>query len=302
MTGSIQVRVLKNGTKSYHAVWRAGGKQRRKAFKRKKDATRFLADTVTKVHDGSWQEVRPALMEDVFQKWLDHLDTRLNEGNIKPSTAGNYRSLVAKHLRPLLGDHRSNELTARTMDVWRRAMLDSGVSAKTFNNVLNLIGTILKWARQRNFLAHDPLAGQERRAVPDREAAILEKDDMEALLGAVADSREANAVVHLALFAGLRRGELFALQWKDVRWGDGLGGHGANGARERPDHHCHFGQGRKRQDGHGDQRGASSQSVARQEGGSGGRRPPVWRRLLASPGRAPVHHGECGPRAPPPRS
>ena len=151
MTGSIQVRILKDGTKRFHAVWRAGGKQRRKAFRRKKDATRFLADTVTRVHDGSWQEVRPALMGEVLDKWLADLKTRRAEGNIKPSTERNYTSMVEAHLRPLLGDYRSNEVTTRTIDGWRRAMLERGLAPKSFNNAVGLLRTIFKWARRRGY-------------------------------------------------------------------------------------------------------------------------------------------------------
>ena len=124
MTGSIQVRTLKGGTKRYHAVWRAGGKQKRKAFSRKKDATRFLADTVKKVHDGTYVETRPAMMREVFAAWLSDLDTRVILGEIKPSTSSTYRGNVNKHFVPALGDYRSDQLTARIINKWRRELAE----------------------------------------------------------------------------------------------------------------------------------------------------------------------------------
>ena len=80
----------------------------------------------------------------------------------------------------------------------------------------------MRWARGRGYLVHDPLVAIERPKIDDREAAILEKNDMEALLDAAAEGgSETSAVVHLAVFAGLRRGEIFALKWRDVDFGEG---------------------------------------------------------------------------------
>ena len=231
MTGSIQVRTLKGGTKRYHAVWRAGGKQKRKAFSRKKDATRFLADTVKKVHDGTYVETRPAMMREVFAAWLSDLDTRVILGEIKPSTSSTYRGNVNKHFVPALGDYRSDQLTARIINKWRRELAErigaGDMARKSYNNLHNLLHSILSWAREpaQGFMSHDPLLGQKRLKITRREAEFLEDDDMKALLKAVREDAEANSVVQLGLLAGLRRGEIFGLQWNDIEsFNGGRGG------------------------------------------------------------------------------
>lgn len=222
MRGSIQVRTLKDGTRRYHAVWRAGGKQHRKAFAKRKEASRFLAETVAAVHEGSWHETRPALMQDVFKLWLENLETRVMMGEVKASTQSTYRCNVRKHLGPAFGEYRSDHLTPRVVAGWRRRMAEKiaagAMSAKSYNNLHNLLHQILTWARHpaQGFIAHDPLIGVKRLRVRHREAEYLEDSDMQALLAAVANDPEANAIIHIALFGGLRRGEAFGLQWHDL--------------------------------------------------------------------------------------
>ena len=232
MRGSIRTRRTKAGAKRYDVIFRAAGKQRWRTFQKKRDADRFLAETVTKVHDGSFQEVRPEFMSRVFQAWLQHLETRVKMGEVKASTAATYRCGVQVHLGPMLGAYRSDELTPLLMQKkWRAPMADKiaagRMAKKSYNNLHTLLRAILTWAREpaQRYLAHDPLVGQKRLKLKRGNADFLQEDDIKALLEAAADVPTENAVVHLGLFAGLRRGEIFALRWADIEWGDGkIGG------------------------------------------------------------------------------
>ncbi len=227
MRGTIRKRTLDDGTRRYDVRYRAAGRQRTKSFRRRKDADRFLAKQMTAVHDGTYIEIQPVPMREVFDAWLDDVDTRVMLGDLKASTAATYRSGVETHFRTVFGDHRSDQLTPAIMNKWRRSAAEkiaAGTMApKTFNNLFNELHAILEWARHpaQAFLAHDPLIGQKRLKRRHREAEFFEDDDIAALLEAAADSSEGNAIIHLGLFAGLRRGEIFALQWRDIESGGG---------------------------------------------------------------------------------
>lgn len=222
MRGTIRKRIAKDGTARYDVIYRAAGKQRWKTFRRRKEAETFLTGKVKSVQDGSYQQVKPKLMSEVLALWLESLETRRKLEEVKPSTAKSYRSVVKVHFIPTFGEQRSDQLTAAAIETWRAQMADrveaGKLSRKSFNNMLNLLHSILAWARHpaQSFLAHDPLIGQKRLRLEHAEADFLEEADMTALLEAVAESPEENGVVHLGLFAGLRRGEIFGLQWGDV--------------------------------------------------------------------------------------
>ena len=67
MTGSIVTRELKTGRR-YHAVWRTNGRQKWKAFTKRKDAERYLTTVVKAVHDGTYQDVHRLPMTAVFDR------------------------------------------------------------------------------------------------------------------------------------------------------------------------------------------------------------------------------------------
>ena len=231
MRGSIHRRELKDGTLRYDAYWRVGRKQHKKTCARKRDAEAYLEDLLPAVRDGSFQKVRPRIVDEIFDAWLsDSVDTRVLTGELKDSTASTYRSNVRVHLKPALGRYRSDQLTAHAMKRWRKQMatkIAAGeMAAKTFNNLLNLLHQILDWARHpaQGFMSHDPLVGQRRLRVDRPEAQYLEDESICDLLAVVADERRDLAIVSCALFAGLRRGEIFGLQWDDVEWNNGQPG------------------------------------------------------------------------------
>jgi integrase len=72
------------------------------------------------------------------------------------------------------------------------------------------------------YLAHDPLEGVKRLPRRQVERPFLEPDQIARLLK-VANTPE-DTIVMLGVYAGLRRGELCALRWEDIDWGDGQHG------------------------------------------------------------------------------
>lgn len=225
MTGSIQVRDLKKGRK-YYCVWRVNGRQKWKAFDKRKEAERYLTTVVKATHDGTYQDVQPLGMKEVFDCWLDNsLRLRIKQGLLKDSTAKSYRSMLETHLRPAFGGCRSDRLTHAVAAAWARRMADEiaegNIAPKFYNNLLH---AILTWARHpaQGYLAHDPLIGLKRLPKPRIEREFLDLREIQTLLGAATPPDD--TVLHMAIYTGLRRGELFALQWGDVDWGTGKDG------------------------------------------------------------------------------
>ena len=172
VTGSIVTRELKTGRR-YYTVWRANGRQKWKAFTRRKDAERYLTTVVKEVHDGTYQDVHHLPMSAVFDRWLaSSLELRVKQGLLKPSTAKSYRSMLDTHLRPVFGAYRSDRLTHAAVSQWAHAMADAivegNVAPKYYNNLLDLLHSIVAWARHpaQGYLAHDPLVGEKRLPKP----------------------------------------------------------------------------------------------------------------------------------------
>ena len=110
----------------YDCFWRTNGKLRSKTVATKHDATRFLATVVTETHNGTYQQTRPVTMNAVFDEWEKHLDVKLQQGRLKPSTKKAYLSMLRKHLRPNFGSCRSDQLSEHVCTA--PGFLDSGLT------------------------------------------------------------------------------------------------------------------------------------------------------------------------------
>jgi integrase len=192
-------------------------------------AEAYLTAQVRRVHDGTFQPVTPIAMTQLFTEWeAAAVEAAVQLGNLKPSTARSYRSMVKTHLLPAFGGMRSDQLDARAIERWSRARaadIDDGeVAPKTYNNLVNLLSVILAWGRHpaQRYLAHDPLDGFKRLPRRQLERPYLEPEQIARLLKAA--TMPEDTIVMLGVYAGLRRGELCALRWDDVDWG--TGGHG----------------------------------------------------------------------------
>jgi integrase len=233
MKGWVVARTAADGSKRYDARWRVGpGKVKGKTFTRRKDADTFLTSMVKRVQDGTYVDVAPALMGEIFDRWLEHaLDVRLQEGSLKPSTAKSYRSMVAEHLRPAFGAYRSDRLTLGVVEAWRAGIAQQiatgGIAPKSYVNLRNLLHAILDWARHpsRRYLAHDPLDGLPKIRLPRAKSRPhFEPPQVGHLLRIAAETPPDDTIIRVALFSGLRRGELFALRWADLDAGNGQDG------------------------------------------------------------------------------
>jgi len=225
-------RTLADGSKRYDVLWRSNGRQKSKTFKAAKAADRFRADTIKNVHDGTYQEVKPTPMGEVFDRWLSHsLEVRLLEGSLKPSTAKSYRSMLAEHLRPAFAEIRSDRLTLMEIEEWRKgiaAQIGAGtMAAKSYVNLRNLLHGICDWAchPSRAYMVRNPVNGLEKLYLPRaKKRPHFEPEQIETLLKAASATPPDDTIIRLALYSGLRRGELFALQWHDVDEGNGQDG------------------------------------------------------------------------------
>ena len=132
----------------------------------------------------------------------------------KPSGIAAKETVLKVHLVPLLGSTRLDDVT--TEDVQRLKHQLRNRAPKTVNNVLTVLNVLLKKAVEWNVI--DRTACTVRLLpIPRSSAGFYDFDEYERLVdAALADDRIAYLVVLLGGEAGLRCGEMMALEWSDV--------------------------------------------------------------------------------------
>ncbi len=155
-------------------------------------------------------------------EFLEHVWIPSKRGRIEPSTFDQYRWAVNRHIVPLIGKVRLRDLSPEVVDRWVTMLIDDGkdgrprLGATSARLVRKVLSMAMEEAVQRGRLARNPVVlTQPPRRDRTRRQRGWTLDDARRFLAEVGDDRLAPAF-HVALVAGLRRGELLAVRWIDV--------------------------------------------------------------------------------------
>ena len=151
-----------------------------------------------------------------FQEW--------SEGNRKTHHA-RMASMKATIL-PILGKVKIAKLSAIDINRYKNSRLKEGVKKTTINRELNDISGVLTQAREFEYI-NQPIKikkfsedrGKERRVLEDWEVKALRESahSIEGLNKRQADQkRHIGLVIDIALWCGLRKGEILKLEWGDI--------------------------------------------------------------------------------------
>src|SRR5262245_12847039 len=142
------------------------------------------------------------------------LDGHSRANRQKPSGIASKETILRVHLIPLLGSKKLDAI--KSEDVQRLKSAMHAKAPKTVNNVLTVLNTLLKKAVEWDVIEQMPCA---IKLLPVLKAGATFHDfnDYERLIeAALAIGWRTHAIVLLGGEAGLRCGEMVAMEWRDV--------------------------------------------------------------------------------------
>lgn len=146
--------------------------------------------------------------------WPRYLESYCEANKQKPSTIQSKKETFEYRILPLLGEKRLDEIGEEDVQRLKAEMKD--LKAKTINNVVCILVKALKVAVKWKVIPVMPVQTEQLKTDPP-EMEFYEFADYARLVEAAEKvDRRALLVVLLAGDAGLRTGEMIALEWSDI--------------------------------------------------------------------------------------
>lgn len=199
------------------------GKQKQYYAKNEKEANVKLRKALDELERGSLITEKDQTLKEYLGHWLEHV----KRPSLRIGSYLRYRDLLDQQILPALGHLPLRKLKAEHLEAFYarlqvegRADGQGGLSAKTIRLVHGILHQSLEAAVRRRRIAHNVCRDVTLPRVERPEILTLSAEEAQRLL-AVAKGHRLEALLTLALTTGMRRGELLALQWKDIDWKGG---------------------------------------------------------------------------------
>jgi len=190
----------------------------RKTFRSLSEARAWRAQATVAVGQGVLRAPTRGTLAEASEAWLEAAESgviRTRSGDrYKPSALRAYRQALEGKLIPALGGLRLSSVTRPVIQDFVDRLVEQGLSPSTVRNTILPLRAIFRRAVARMEVGENPTKGLTLPAVRGRRDRVARPQEAAALIEALelAD----RAIYATALYAGLRRGELRGLRWKDV--------------------------------------------------------------------------------------
>lgn len=155
---------------------------------------------------------------ELLDDWL-----QFSKLNIKESTYSRYKHLINTHIKPQLGEQQISHLTTNCiedhiMQLLHNGRLDDtgGLSAKTVTDILTIIKSTIEYSDYKGYAIHCNIKKLTIKK-SEKEMRVLGLDEQNRLVKTLTHEMDLSKFgVLLALYTGIRIGELCALKWEDI--------------------------------------------------------------------------------------
>ena len=183
----------------------------------RKDAETELAKLLTAADGGTLIEPSKTTVGEFVRARVEAWEAA---GDISPRTAQRYRQLVENQIVPHLGAKAVQKLRPLDVEGWHTTLRnggrlrgEGGLAARTIGHAHRILGKALRDATRNAIVARNVVSEQSAPKVADDEMVIVR--DVTGLVDKLRDWR-LGTVAMVALFTGMRLGEVLALRWNRV--------------------------------------------------------------------------------------
>lgn len=153
--------------------------------------------------------------------WLAYWLEEFSKPNIKQSTYASYYGTINRYILPALGEKQLEKLTREEIQQFINTLISKGLGSTTIRGVFCILNAAFKEAVKNCTILNNPCSG----VILPRHTRInidaLTTDEQKALEQSAIQDKNGSAVI-LALYTGMRIGEICALKWEDVDFSENM--------------------------------------------------------------------------------
>jgi len=176
----------------------------------KREAQVRLATLIAAVSAGSYIEPSKASVADFVRARVEQWEAA---GAISARTAQRYRQLLENQIVPHLGAKTLQKLTRLDLEAWHTTLRTGGLAPRTIGHAHRVLGKALRDAERDGIATKNVCKIQGAPKVAETEMVIVQ--DVPGLVEKLRGSR-LYVPAMIALFTGMRLGEVLALRWSRV--------------------------------------------------------------------------------------
>lgn len=190
------------------------------------DAAKLLEMELTR----ELKESAPAQRMTVQQLYDEYIAAKRHE--VRETSLQKNVEVLQQHVLPFFGSVRIDKLTVQKLQDWKNQINEAGYQPKTKQNFYKYFRALLNYAVKMEYLPQNPLLRVGSFKAPleaHREMLFYTPEEFIDFISAARGSAEASDTLqewsiyvffNIAFFTGMRKGEINALNWTDIRDGE----------------------------------------------------------------------------------
>ena len=193
------------------------GQRHRKNYRTKEEAEKAHHRMKVRIYEGTWAIKEPKMITfaDLVPKYIGYCELNKSKSTVKSDVCR-----IKLHLKKHFGGLFLTEITVDLVEDYKAKRAGEKASAKSINHDLSLLQSMIKYVLERNHVRYNAVTRVRKMRLQKNPPRFLRTWEVVKLLEA-AEGSHIHALLETAVATGMRKSELFNLQWTDIDFEQG---------------------------------------------------------------------------------